>query len=210
MDRRLFIKGTGTIALTGAVGFSLNSPAHAQELDEAALLETGDLPDMILGDENAPNTIIEYASMTCPHCASFHKKTYPELKEKYIDTGEARFILREYPLDTSAMAAAMIARCAPENVYFEVVDLLLEKQEEWTEKEDVYNALLDLSRQIGFTQEKFDACLADQDLYEDINWIKNRGTSEFKVRSTPTLIINGEVHRGAISIDSFDRIFQSE
>jgi len=117
ITRREFALGTGALTVTGVgalIGFSLvgtGRPALAQNPPLAELMQPGPLGDMSLGDEKAPVTIIEYASMTCPHCANFHETTYPELKKKYIDTGKVRFIFREFPLEQLAAAASMLARC---------------------------------------------------------------------------------------------------
>src|SRR6185503_2006793 len=95
-------------------------------------MRPGPLPDLVLGKADAPVTIIEYASMTCPHCANFHKTTYPALKTKYIDTGKVRFIFREFPLDELAVAAAMLARCADQNERsMALIDVLFASQDKW-------------------------------------------------------------------------------
>src|SRR3954453_24041925 len=137
ITRREFAIGTGAIALVGvgaAVGFSVadsNHPVLAQSAMQAELMKPGPLGDMSLGDEKAPVTIIEYASMTCPHCANFHETTYPELKKKYIDTGKWRFIFREFPLDQLAAAAFMLARCGGKERYFPMVETLFQQQRTW-------------------------------------------------------------------------------
>ena len=212
MDRRLFLKQTGLLATTSSLGFGIVNPVFSQEtvIDVGELMALGKLPDRVLGSEDAEITIVEYASMTCPHCKAFHENTFPELKEKYIDTGKVKFVFREFPIDTAAMAASMLARCAPESAFFEVIDLLFENFDEWTGKDDKYTPLLDLARQIGLSQDKFDACLSDQDLSDGIKEIKDRAAEEFEVRSTPTLFINGELRRGALSFDDLERILQSE
>ena len=122
ITRREFAIGTGALALTGAAvlaGFSSlgwPQPALAQDPSPAELMKASPLGEMVLGDEKAPVTIIEYASMTCPHCANFHATTYPELKKRYIDTGKVRFIFREFPLDQLAAAGFMLARCSAQDV----------------------------------------------------------------------------------------------
>ena len=212
MDRRFFLQQTKSLMAVGAMSLGFSNSVFSQNVvfDLDKLLAPGELPDRVLGSEDAENTIVEYASMTCPHCRSFHEKTFPELKEKYIDTGKLKFIFREFPLDTAAMAASMLARCAPEDAFFEVIDLLFENFEDWTSKDDKYTPLLDLARQVGLSQQKFDACLSDQDLSSGIKDIKDRGAEDFDVRSTPTLIINGELRRGALSFDDIERIMQSQ
>ena len=125
ITRRKF--NLGAIALAGSgvlVGIPLAAglrPALAQDPPLAELMQPGPLGDMVLGDEQAPVTIIEYASMTCPHCAHFHETTYPDLKKKYIDTGKVRFIFREFPLDQLAAAAFMLARCGGKDKYFPLI-----------------------------------------------------------------------------------------
>ena len=212
MDRRKFLKHSGLLAATSTFSFGIVNPVFSQDIviDQEKLMAPGKLPDRVMGSEDAEITIIEYASMTCPHCKAFHENTFPELKEKYIDTGKVKFVFREFPIDTAAMAASMLARCAPESVYFEVIDLLFENFDDWTGKDDKYNPLLDLARQIGLSQDKFDACLSDQELSNGIKEIKDRAAEEFEVRSTPTLFINGELRRGALSFDDIERILQSE
>lgn len=127
--RRQFLYGAAAVS---AVAFlPMTGPAQAQTVDTAALLTPGSLPDKILGSADAPVTVVEYASMTCGHCANFHMNTYPHLKKEYIDTGKVRFIFREFPLDPVALAAFMLARCMPEDKYFDTVDTLFEKQRTW-------------------------------------------------------------------------------
>jgi len=204
--RRQFLKTTALA--TAAFSLAAAGPALAESVDLDALLKPGPLGDKILGDENAPVTIVEYASMTCGHCANFHKSTYPALKEQYIDTGKARFIFREFPLDPVAAAAFMLARCAPQDKYFEIVDTMFENQRSWAFTDNPYQSLLDFSKQIGFTQESFEECLTNQGLLDAVNAVKDRGANEFGVNSTPTFFINGEKHSGALSIENMGKIIE--
>jgi protein-disulfide isomerase len=167
------------------------------------LMQAGPLGDKALGDANAPVTIIEYASMTCSHCAHFANTTFPELKKKYIDTGKVRYILREFPLDNLAAGAVMLARCAPNDGYFPLVELMFEHQREWAFVEKPLDALFGLVRQAGFTQESFRACLANQQILDGITDVRNRG-DKLGVESTPTFFINGEKHPGALTIEQLD------
>ena len=182
-------------------------PALAQDeprqVSQIALAETGPLPEKALGAEDAPVTIVEYASMTCGHCADFHAGTFKELKERYIDTGKVRFVFREFPLDPLAAATFMLARCAPEDRYFDVVDMFFETQPVWTRTNDPVGELYKLARQAGFTQASFQACLTNQELLDGINAVKDRAASEFGVSSTPTFFINGELFRGNRPIEDF-------
>ncbi len=204
--RRQFLK---TTALATAVFATVaHLPAFAQSVDLEDLLKPGPLGDKSLGDENAPVTIVEYASMTCGHCANFHKRTWADLKKDYIDTGKVRFIFREFPLDPVAAAAFMLARCAPADKYFEIVDIMFEQQRSWAFTDNPYQSLLDFSKQIGFTQESFEECLTNQGLLDAVNAVKDRGAGEFGVNSTPTFFINGEMHSGALSIDEMGKIIE--
>ena len=204
--RRQFLKTTALA--TAAFGVAASVPAFAQTVDPEELLKPGPLGDKVLGDENAPVTIVEYASMTCGHCANFHKATWPALKKDYVETGKVRFIFREFPLDPVAAAAFMLARCAPAESYFDIVDIMFEQQRNWAFTDNPYQSLLDFSKQIGFTQESFEECLTNQGLLDAVNAVKDRGAGEFGVNSTPTFFINGEKVSGALSIDEMGKIIE--
>ncbi|TPK76350.1 MULTISPECIES: DsbA family protein [unclassified Mesorhizobium] len=180
-------------------------PEAQGTVDMAELLKPGALPDKQLGKDDAKVTIVEYASMTCPHCAHFAETTFPELKTKYIDTGKARYILREFPFDPSAEAGFMLARCAKDN-YFPMVDVLFKQQANWVGVSNTKDALLQISKLAGFTQESFEACLTDQKLLDDVRSVQKRGANEFKVDSTPTFFINGKTYKGAMSIEEMSAI----
>ncbi|WP_428641724.1 thioredoxin domain-containing protein [Roseibium sp.] len=204
--RRQFLKTTALA--TAAFGLAASVPAFAESVDLEDLLKPGPLGDKVLGEENAPVTIVEYASMTCGHCANFHKNTYPELKSKYIDTGKVRFIFREFPLDPVAAAGFMLARCSAENQYFDIVDTMFENQRTWAFTDKPYQSLLDFSKQIGFTQKSFEECLTNQGLLDAVNAVKDRGANTFGVNSTPTFFINGEKHAGALSIEEMGKLIE--
>jgi len=180
-------------------------PESQGDVDMAELLKPGALPDKQLGKDDAKVTIVEYASMTCPHCAHFAATTFPDLKKKYIDTGKARYILREFPFDPSAEAGFMLARCAKDN-YFPMVDVLFAQQANWVGVSNTKDALLQISKLAGFTQESFEACLTDQKLLDDVRSVQKRGANEFKVDSTPTFFINGKTYKGAMSIEEMSAI----
>ncbi len=143
--------------------------------------------------------------MTCPHCAHFAETTFPELKTKYIDTGKVRYILREFPFDPSAEAGFMLARCSKDN-YFPMVDVLFKQQPNWVGVSNTKQALLQIAKLAGFTQESFESCLTDQKLLDDVRSVQKRGANEFKVDSTPTFFINGKTYKGAMSIEEMSAI----
>lgn len=181
------------------------APEAQGTVDMTELMKPGALPDKQLGKDDAKVTIVEYASMTCPHCAHFAETTFPDLKTKYIDTGKARYILREFPFDPSAEAGFMLARCAKDN-YYPMVDVLFRQQANWVGVQNTKDALLQISKLAGFTQESFEACLTDQKLLDDVRSVQKRGANEFKVDSTPTFFINGKTYKGAMSIEEMSAI----
>jgi len=203
ITRREFSLGasTGTLAVAGLAAAGLAVPALAQA--PADLMKPGPLPEMSLGDEKAPVTIVEYASMTCPHCAAFHAQTYPELKKKYIETGKVRFIMREFPLDPLAAAGFMLARCAGPDRYFPMIEVLFAKQRDWAVRSPLA-PLLAISKQAGMSEQAFNDCLKDQKLLDSIEEIRKRG-SEYGVQSTPTFFINGKLFRGNATLADFEK-----
>jgi protein-disulfide isomerase len=181
-------------------------PTSDGDVDMAKLLEAGPLKDMSIGREDAPVTIVEYMSLTCGHCGNFHKNTFEPLVQKYIDTGKARLIVREFPLDPRAAAAIMLARCAPEEQFFPMVSVLFKQQYTWAAATDARAELLNIARLAGFTQESFEACLTNQKLLDEVNAVRNKGAEQFGVNATPTFIINGKRYSGDMSIDQMSAI----
>jgi len=182
--------------------------APKKDPDVAELMKPGPLPDMSLGSADAPNVIVEYASMTCPHCAQFDKVVFPELKTKYIDTGKARLIFREFPLDGLAARASMLARCAGPERYFAMIDVMFQTQPNWVvEGPEALDHLLQLARQAGISKEKFDACLADKDLFQKIVDERQRANDVFQVDSTPTFFVNGKRMSGEHQLKDFEAMF---
>jgi protein-disulfide isomerase len=207
MTRREVIFGVSGLVILGALGASVRV-ASADTVSTAELMQPSKLGDIALGAENAPVTIVEYASMTCPHCATFAVTTFPKLKEKYIDTGKVRFILREFPLDPLAAGAFMLARCAGKDKYYSLVDTLFEQQSKWAVQNPI-PPLLSIAKQAGFTQDSFESCLKNQQLLDQIEEVRNRGADKFKVESTPTFFVNGERFVGAMTIADLDKAIQA-
>ncbi|WP_174802640.1 DsbA family protein [Martelella limonii] len=214
ITKRTLLRGAAMGAAFGAAGLSVS--AHAEDLpksqgnvDMDKALEAGPLPEIALGEENAPVKIIEYLSMTCPHCARYQEETFPTIKKDFIDTGKVYYIFREFPFDPRAMAAFMLARCAPNDNYVPFVDMMFKQQRTWATAEDGSAAMLQMAKLAGFTQESFQACLTDQKLLDDINAVRKRGTDEFGVNATPTFLINGKKYAGEMSVDSMSALINS-
>ena len=196
-------------ATTGSTTPAVEIPKADGDVDMAKVLEPGALPEMSMGKADAPVTVVEYFSMTCPHCAHFHNETFDKIKEKYIDTGKVRFIAREFPFDPRAAAAFMLARCAPNGAYFPMVSMLFKQQETWAAADDGKAALLQMSKLAGFTQESFEKCLTDQKLLNDVNAVRERGAKDFGVNATPTFLINGKRYAGAMSVETMSALLDS-
>jgi protein-disulfide isomerase len=192
-----------------AAAYLPSFPASAQQtVSPEELAVPGPLGDVALGPADAKVTIVEYASLTCGHCAAFHEKTFPELKKRYIDTRKVRFILREFPLDPLATAGFMLARCEGEGKYYPITDLLFDQQKAWAFTNKPLDALQQMMRQAGFSKEKFESCLKDQQLYDAVNAVRKRAEEKFKVNSTPTFFINGQRHSGNLSLDELEKILK--
>jgi protein-disulfide isomerase len=173
-------------------------------VDLAQLMAPGPMTEMSLGNADAKVTIIEYASMTCGHCGAFHASTYPALKEKYVDTGKVRFIFREYPFDPLAEAGFLLARCN-EAQFFPMISALFSSQAVWVKAEKPSEALFQISKQAGYTQETFNACLQNTALLEKIRAVRAGGEKN-GVDSTPTFFVNGAKYPGNKSIEVFSAI----
>ena len=169
------------------------------------LMIPGPLPEMALGSTDAPNTIIEYTSMTCPNCAQFQNEVLPQLKTKYIDTGKVIFMLREFPLDNLAAAAFMLARCSGDDRYYPMVDAMFATQESWVVPgADGKEQLLKIARQVGMSKEEFDKCLVNEDLFKKIVDTRTMANDKFQVDSTPTFFINGKRLTGDHQLKDFE------
>ncbi|WPE22614.1 DsbA family protein [Shinella zoogloeoides] len=206
-----------TTETAAAPAAAVDVPSSEGSVDMAEVLKPGALPDMALGEANAPVTIVEYMSTTCPHCADFHNKTFDAIKTKYVDSGKVRFIVREFPFDPRAAAAFMLARCNPQDTtkltdaaqYFPMLSMLMKQQETWAAAQDGREALLQMSKLAGFTQESFQACLTNQKLLDDVNAVRERAAKEFGVAATPTFLINGKRYAGDMSVDTMSALIDS-
>jgi protein-disulfide isomerase len=205
----------GTLALVSANGWLASSSgggsgaAQAQgKVDTAKLLEPPPLGDRVLGSKDAKVVIVEYASTTCPHCAKFHAEIFPTIKKDYVDSGKVRYIFREFPLNDVDLAAVMVARCAPEDKFFPLLDIYFEQQQTWT-KGNPRDELFKIAQLAGFTKESFETCLKNEQVAKGILEARERAEGEFGVNSTPTFFINGEILRGGESADEFKKIIDA-
>lgn len=192
----------------------ISTPALAQRRQAPAevamdeLMKSGELPDLSIGSPEAKVVIVEYASMTCPHCATFHERVLPELKKKYIDAGKVRLIFREFPLDNLAAAGAMLARCAEGDKTYAMLDVLFQKQDEWVVRNDPVSKLFEIAKQAGFTKESFEKCLSDDKLLAQVEASRTRANEKFGVNSTPTFFINGKRLAGPPTVAEFDKVLE--
>ncbi|NBB83178.1 MAG: thioredoxin domain-containing protein [Alphaproteobacteria bacterium] len=152
--------------------------------------------DKIKGSADAPVTVIEYASLTCGHCASFHTNTLPDFTAQYIDSGQVRMIWRQFPLNGLDLRAGMMARCAPENRFFGLLDVLFATQADWVSAEDPLAALARIGRTAGLSQDQIDACFADEALADRIVQVRLDAEQKYDVAATPTFVVQGEVVPG--------------
>jgi protein-disulfide isomerase len=173
------------------------SPAHALEAPQVRQ------DDRVLGKADAPITIFEFFSLTCPHCAEFEETTYPKLKAEWVDTGKARIVYRDYPLDQNALKAAMVARCAPPERYAAFVEVLFKQQTVWGLQRDPTDALKKIAALGGIGADAFDKCINDQDLSKQIVAEEYEAQTKYGVDSTPTFFVNGKKVVGALPYDDF-------
>ena len=174
----------------------------------ASAQDASAFPEMALGAADAPVTIIEYASMSCPHCATFHADTYPELKKRYVDSGKVRFVFREFPLNAPAFQASVLARCGGPSRYFGFVDVLFRELPVWAEAANPLAELARIGRLGGISAEAFEACLQDESLADGILGNRLVGEQEHGVSSTPSFVVNGRLLTGALDIAQFEGIIE--
>ena len=201
---------TGIAALAGLSPLRLIGEALAQSKAAATAADVAkpvSLGDMALGPKDAPVTIVEYASMTCPHCAAFTEKVFPKIKETYIDSNKIRFVFREFPLDIKAAAGSMLARCIAKDdsgKYFAAIDMLFRQQNDWVLK-NTADTLTRIGKQAGLSQQQVEDCLKDQALLDKIAADQKYASEVLQVNSTPTFFINGEMLKGETSFEEFDK-----
>lgn len=195
-----------TLAAAAAMLFSACSQAEQMSTEEA-------LKDYPVGDKNAPVTLIEYSSLSCPHCAEFHANTLPKIKKNYIDTGKVKLIIRDFPLGGPAYAAAMMARCTKPERRAQFIEVLFKNQEIWAEAQDPKAALARIGKLGGMSQAEFDRCTNDKALFEGIRKLQLEAQQKYDVNATPTFIVakgdsgEGEKISGAQPYEVFEKAF---
>jgi protein-disulfide isomerase len=196
------------------IWFALAAFAMLGTMMAAAPARAADVPvqtpdDRVIGKADAPITIFEFFSLTCPHCAEFEDETYPKVKSEWIDTGKAKIVYRDYPLDQNALKAAVVARCAPPDRYAAFVQALFQQQTVWGVQKDPTDSLKKIAALGGVGADQFDKCIADDDLQKSIVAEEYEAQQKYGVDSTPTFFINGKKVVGALPYDDFVKELQN-
>lgn len=196
-------EATETVTPADAASESLLAAPVALQIDVTAAMQ-----DRVLGNPDAPVTIIEYASFTCPHCAHYATTIFPEVKKRLIDTGKVRFIFRDFPLDNAALRASMMTRCAPAEGYHNLSEVVFSNQERWTRAEDPLQSLAQLGSLAGIDGDTFKACIENKELETAILSHMQEAQTKYSVRSTPSFVFNegAEGLSGAQPVEKFEEI----
>ena len=190
---------------------ALPPPTKPTPSIEAPISAPGGLAgERIMGMSDAPVTIIEYSSLTCSHCADFHKDTLPRIKETYVDTGKVRLVFRDFPFEQRGTTAAMVARCVPPERFFGFLDVLFRTQDKWANDPRFTDALLRYARLGGLSEEAFKACLGNQELLDGILARQKEAEAKYEINSTPSFVINGTMVNGALPFEKFKTVIDSK
>ena len=209
-----------TSSTTSAAGFLPNSTPDELSTDQqqlapiehptkADLAVIGPLPDRFLGRPDAPVTVIEYASLTCPHCRAFHTQYFEQVKKAYIDTGKVRWVLREFPIGHTSGAAWIVNRCAPEAMYFKLYDTFMRNQADWVSLEVRPDAIAAVAAKAGLSRKQFDACWQNAEADQGLRWVKARAR-QLGVSGTPTFFIGETKVRAVPSLEDFGAMIEAE
>jgi protein-disulfide isomerase len=205
--RRLVLAAVFSVSALAAHGAlaATTAPEPDRTVDMAAVLKPGALPELSVGDASG-EPMIEYGSLTCPHCAAFSREVLPELKKDYIDTGKVRFIFREFSRNPLDVAAFVLARCVGDDKAFAAIELLFSQQDKWAFVDKPLEPLIAAMRPAGLTHDQAMACLKDQSKVDAVAAVGKRATDEIKMNGTPTFVIDGKVYGGELSLDQLKAI----
>jgi protein-disulfide isomerase len=203
--RKIWLISAIIAPLLGMQSGSVDAASPGRQLAQSdAPQVTAD--DRILGKADAPVTIIEYASLTCPHCAAFEKDILPKIKSEWIDSGKAKLVFRDFPLDGSALKAALVARCAPPERFYGFIGILFAQQGSWGIAQDPVPGITRIAKLGGMSEDQVQACLKDDALQNKILAGRLTAEKDYKVESTPTFFINGKRVVGARSDEILDAL----
>ncbi len=222
--RRSFLVGSAVFlaAVMGvtATWFAAGDPAAANarsfgapSVQVAAAEHWREVPqkrDQVMGQPDAPVTILEYSSLTCGHCGSFHLETLPKIKETYIDTGKVRLVFRDYPFDNLGLVASMLPHCVADDRYFGFLNVLFASQHTWATSKDPFAELSKLARLAGMSKDKIDACMKNEELLNDLRARIEDGHSRYEVDGTPTFFINGKKIVGNQPWEEFRKVIDEQ
>jgi protein-disulfide isomerase len=197
-------------ALVASTPVPFASVAKAQNATAALAAKPASLPDMALGPVKASVTIVEYASMSCPHCAAFEENVFPMLRSKYIDTGKVHFVFREFPLDIKAAVISMLARCIASDdagKFFDAIETLFKQQDALMAQ--TKESLMLIGKQAGMSEQAIEACVKDQAVLDKLSADKKFAYEVLKVNATPTFFVNGEMLKGSMSFEELDQKIRS-
>jgi len=203
--REIWFATLVVLTLAGAFPASAQAPKPVDPAVAEKLL-TPTAQDRVLGKDDAPITIIEYGSLSCPHCSHFDIDVLPKLKEKWIDTGKAKLILRDFPLDEPALRAEMVARCAPPERYYPLVEMFFETQDKWVVAKDFRAVLERLSLLAGISKKEFDSCLDNKAVEDEVAHSRLTAATQLSVQATPTFFINGKKFEGEPTFEAMDQM----
>ena len=207
-------RGAAIVLISAVLGLSAcggaAGPAAEAELPlKDQILESGPLGEREYGNPNAPVTIIEYVSLTCPHCRNYHANVFPKVKRQYIDTGKVRYIIREFPIGRTAGNAAIATRCAPKNKHLQLTEAYLSRQREWVSQEVRLDAIYNVAKSSGMSRAEFDKCFSNQAIIDGLAEVKQRGR-KYGVIGTPSLFINGQKLQGAVTFEEVKALIQPQ
>jgi len=207
-------RGAAIVLISAALGLSACGGAAGPAAETAMplkdqILEPGPLGEREYGNPNAPVTIIEYVSLTCPHCRNYHAKVFPQVKRQYVDTGKVRYIIREFPIGRTAGTAAIVTRCAPKGKHLSLTEAYLSRQREWVSQEVREDAIYAVAKSSGMSRAEFDKCLTNQGIIDGLAEVKQRGR-KYGVIGTPSLFINGQKLQGEVTFEEVKALIQPQ